>query len=319
MLKLLSSPRLLRLLLVLLSAFVLLTVSKTVHLDDFWHAAFHEIGFALLVSFIVWAMFEVHMSQEADTEWSRRIDRISRNVFFAVLRKDLPKQLIDEARAIALDTNVLRTNFNVTYTLRDETFEVVEGQRADCVLMVAVMACEMRNVSGDTIFVPMAVGLPNPVHPGLKALTRVNTFAVTRAGGPIELDLQRAETAFRESLATQEQTVKYDAGGITLAPDETVSVRADYVMAKESEDTELLQSLYPCDGLTVTVMDSGGDHARVLFAKAIHRRPIENQSSPASPGTKVFRIAGYLLPHQGVLIWWKRAPVGAQQDLPGVG
>jgi hypothetical protein len=103
-----------------------------------------------------------------------------------------------------------------------------------------------------------------------------------------------------------------------LAPGETVNVRADYVMAKEAEDTELLQSLYPCDGLTVTIMDAGLDQRRLLFAKAIHRRPIENQSSSSSPGTKVFRIAGYLLPHQGVLIWWKKAPPGAQQELPGL-
>lgn len=314
--KVFGSARLLRLALVLVVAIAMLTISETVaHGYVFWEPATHEIGFALLVSFIVWSMFEFHRSQEAESEWSERIDRISKNVFFEVLGKDVPRELLNEARG-ALDTSVLRTNWNVTYTLRDATFEVSPGNQAECVLLVAVMACEMRNISQEPAQVRMGVGLPNPVHPALKALTRVNSFIVSRAAGPVELDHAQAGQEFAAQLATTEQIVRYNVGDVALGPGETVTVRADYVMAKEPEDTELLQTLYPSDGLTVTVMDTGEVSRRFVFAKAIHRKGIENQSSSASPGTKVFRVGGYLLPHQGVLIWWKKAPPGEQQQLP---
>ena len=79
-------------------------------------------------------------------------------------------------------------------------------------------------------------------------------------------------------------------------------------MAKEAEDTELLQTLHPADGLRVTIFDQCVDGRRVTFARSVHRNPIVPLASEDGSIAKIFTIPGYLLPHQGVLIWWKRNP-----------
>src|SRR5687768_17225178 len=90
----------LRALLVVAASAICLLVSEYVYKEGILHYAFHEVGFAFLVSLVVWTLFELHRATQADEEWSRRIKNIGENVFLAVLRKDLPQRLMDEANAL---------------------------------------------------------------------------------------------------------------------------------------------------------------------------------------------------------------------------
>lgn len=274
-----------------------------------WSDLLHEIGFALLVSVFIWIIFEIRRSQALDEEWDQRIERVTNNVFFAVLRKDLPKDLVNEASAIALSHSILRSNFNVVYTLKDADYEQSAECHGKCVLVSSVVSCRMTNIGAEPVPYEAAITLPNPVHPGMKKLTALHHLTVTQDQKRVDLGrtAAEAEKEFRCSLQNDALTaVKYFAGRMTLAPGATIEFRADYTMAKEGEDTELLQTSYPSDGLTVTVTDQVEEMKRLIFARSVHRTALENQSSTGAPNTKIFRIPGYLLPHQGVLIWWKK-------------
>ena len=316
----LIDARVWRVITVFLLGVYLLCWSEHLEKRPFWHTLTHEIGFALLVSSIVWSLFELHMAQDADREWSKRIEKISQNVFLAVLRKDLPKALIDEARTSALDTDLIRYDFTVSYTLRDHKIDLGGGNSLDCVLMIASVSFSMHNISSKTVRWGVRLGLPNPIHLDMKALTKVSEVKARRHGTLLPLkDPKVSEAEFREAIKSDENaTVTYDAGTADIAPGETLDFNATYTMAKESEDSELLQTRYPTDRLSVTIFDQTGDGDRVVFAKAVHRTTIENEASPDNSSTKIFKIPGYLLPHQGVLIWWKRTPKGAQPQLPGL-
>ena len=319
MMKIFFTARFWRPVCVLSGAFVFLLLSDRFPDKSFLQVAAHEIGFALLVSFIVWLLFELHMAQEAENHWASRIERIAQNVFFAVLRKDLPKELVDEARALALDASLLRSGFNVTYTLMDDSFEVRSGEREPCVLIGATMSFKMQNIAAEAVMWKAGVGLPNPIHPDLKDKVRINSAVVSKNGAPLDgIKPKEANEAFRNKLLLDESAVFYHVGDYLLEPGETVEFQATYTMAKEFEDTEFLQTKYPCDGMRVTVMDQCLDRHRVVFARSVHRKDIDILCSEDNPGTKIFTLSGYLLPQQGILIWWKQTPAGTQDALTGV-
>lgn len=298
-----------RVLMLLLSSALLLLSSHFLFPDGILHTLLHEVGFALLVSVVVWSLFEGQLSHEAEATWNERIKRVSQNVFHAVLGKELPKPLIDEAQTLILNSNLIRRKFAVTYTLSDGSFEQAPNSVAECVLVTAVMNFSMQNISANEIAWTPGIALPNPVHPALKDQVKVQKFAVTRGGKPVNLDLTKAEQTFRNNLKNDGNThVAYEGGTIRLQPNEICEFTAEYVMAKEPEDSEFLQTLHPSDGLRLTVFDQAGDGRRVMFADAVHRRKLEISGDQSVGGAKIFTIPGYLLPHQGVLIWWKKKP-----------
>ena len=294
---------------ILTASALLLVLSHYVFEDGLFHTALHEVGFALLVSLIVWGLFEAQLSQEAETTWQKRIQKVTENVFHAVLRKDLPKALLDEANNLVLNSSLIRENFSVTYTLNDARFRLGDCD-TPCVIVDAVIEFTMRNIGSDTVEWPVKAALPNPIHPDLRARVGVKALTVIKGGQAVSVDMEEAEKRFRSDLENNAlTTIVFCPGQVTLAPGETCHMSASYSMAKEAEDTELLGTLYPSDGLRLTIFDQTGGEGRLLFARAVHRNPLESISEGVdAPGVKIFKVSGYLLPHQGVLIWWKRKP-----------
>jgi hypothetical protein len=189
-------------------------------------------------------------------------------------------------------------------------FQVDDVRQAECVLVDAVVEFSTTNVSTDTVCWDAKIGLPNPIHPGLKRLVGVTDIRLTKGGEPIHVDRASADEKFRQVLEADSTTsVPFEAASVSLEPGENCEFFARYVMAKESEDTELLQTMVPTNGLRVTIFDQASDGRRLIFARSVHRQKLESVPSAETPNqAKIFTIPGYLLPHQGVLIWWKRNP-----------
>lgn len=82
-------------------------------------------------------------------------------------------------------------------------------------------------------------------------------------------------------------------------------------MAKEEEDTEVFQTMMPCQQINLTVSDPAKDQ-RIVRARSIHRCELSNDTPPDTHGTYNFSLDNYVLPHQGFSIWWKRKPVAMQ-------
>jgi hypothetical protein len=78
-------------------------------------------------------------------------------------------------------------------------------------------------------------------------------------------------------------------------------------MAKEEEDTELLQTRYPTDSLSVTIFDHGPTR-RIVRARSIHLGDLRDDTPKEANGCYNFTLDRYFLPHQGFAIWWKKSP-----------
>jgi hypothetical protein len=299
-----SSASFLRSVIVLLLAVCSLTVSDTILTTGVWNGVFHEVGIAFLVSLIIWSVFELYRAEINEQEWNSRIDRATKNVFFAVLQKDLPTKLLNAARKLALDVSLIRTDFRVNYTLRDTTYKTSESPKAAGVLMEAVVSYKLKNVGAEaTPFTP-AIMLPNPFHEQLKGQVCVKYLNVKNSSDSLlEIDFPSAEKRFKEELKSDKNQVHFAAKEILIQPSDEITFSANYVMAKEEEDVELLETAYPSDGIYVAIVDKGPSKRRIT-GRSVH--PESLQPQPAAD-TLVYTISGFLLPHQGVLISWKKA------------
>lgn len=272
-------------------------------------AASHEIGFALLVAVTIWGAFELFEQAKTDDEWNARIEKIARNVFFGVFKRNFPEEFIKEANILVLDHTFIRSGLNVTYTMSDSTYVDRIGQQQPFVTLHAIARHKVKNVGNTKAKLPVAIGLPNPLIDEMKSACKVLGITIKSPGAKDRKpELAGAEKTFREDMADdQKYTARFALDPLELEPSAEVEIIFDYVMAKEDEDTEIFQTLYPADSVIITVMDKGPT-ARIVRARSIHVSPLENDTSAESTGTYNFKLGKYLLPHQGFVIWWKKIP-----------
>jgi hypothetical protein len=278
----------------------------------------HEAGFALIVALVIYMMFEYFSQVESEEQWNERIERIAKSVFFGVFRRNFPPELIQEANVLLLEQTFIRLGFHVTYTLNDDVVHDEKGAPSNFVRMEAVARSRIRNISNAAANCPISIGLPNPLQENLKQKCCVNRVVVRRKGVVENINQQTAEAKFREQLRDNSSHIaRFVLEPVNIGPGEEIEVTWDYVMAKEEEDTEIGQTIYPADSVIITVMDTKPER-RIVRARSIHPAPLENDTSAEAKGTYIFRLERYLLPHQGFAIWWKRRQPEAVQPL-GVG
>jgi hypothetical protein len=268
----------------------------------------HEVGFALLVAIFVWSIFEVFSQAQTEDYWNDRIEKITRNVFFGVFRRNFPDGLIKEANILLLDHTFLRKGLDVTYTLMDGSYVDRDGVAQTFVKLSAITRFRIINISNIDAEYPIGVGLPNPLIEEMKSFCKVNRIYVRRGEKTEYFDLDEAEKTFREEIKDDDiYQVNFKLKPIKIASGEEVEFVSDYIMAKEEEDTELLQTKFPTDSLSVTIMDQGPTN-RMVRARSIHLGDLRDDTPKEANGSYNFTLDRYLLPHQGFVIWWKKRP-----------
>lgn len=305
---------------VLVSGLLLLSSYTVFHEEEFLHLLTREIGFALVVAVTIWVTFDSFLHWESEDKWTRRIEHISKNVFFGVFRKNFPEEFIREANVLLLDHTFMRRALHITYTITEDSYcDGVGGPERWFVKLNAVVGCKVRNVGNSVAKLPIGIGLPNPMVDEMKPHCRVIKVARKLDGKEVAFDLTEGETKFRASLQDDSLShIPFELPAIDLAPGAEIDLIFNYVMAKEEEDTEIFQSLFPCESVTITVVDAGPTK-RVVRARSIHPSDLENFTSSDQPGgakTYNFKLDRYLLPHQGYAIWWKKLPA---RNAPGGG
>jgi hypothetical protein len=265
-----------------------------------------EVGFALIVALVIWAMWEYFSQAETEDQWNARIERVAKSVFFGVFKRNFPEELIQEANLLLLEQNFVRTECQLIYTMMDDMFDRDDGVQTPFVRMETIARFKIKNIGNSTIACPVAISLPNPVHGGMKEKCGVRRVQYRTIGDWITIPLQDSEREFRSQLADDNNDqARFILPSIPIAPNQEIDIIWDYVMTKEDEDSELMLSLFPTDSISITIVDRGPT-PRFVRAKSIHRTPLEKISSDEPRGTYSYRVDRYLLPRQGFLIWWKR-------------
>jgi hypothetical protein len=293
----------------LLAGALLLAISYfVVPENSFLRDLSHEIGFALLVAVTIWITFEFFNQVESDDQWNARIEVIAKNVFFGVFKRNFPPDFIKEANILVLEHQFIRSGMHLTYSLADQTYQDRSGRTREFVKVSAVARCKVKNIGNAPAQLPIVIGLPNPLIDEMKSVCSVNSVTIKQNGKEAKPDLATAQSNFREKIKDDNLfMVPFSLASLSLEPDEVVELILDYSMAKEDEDTEIFQTLYPADSIIITVLDQGPTR-RVIRARSIHFSPLENDTSAATSGVYNYKLDKYLLPHQGFAIWWKKVP-----------
>jgi hypothetical protein len=276
-----------------------------------------EIGLALLVAVAIWFIFEVSTQQESEEVWNKRIEAMASNVFFGVLKRNLPEKFIQEARALALENDFVRSNLTVTYTITDATYTDRAGHLRKFVRVSAVASSRIKNLGSVKGDLPVAIGLPNPLIDEMKCECRVTGVLIKRGTQEERPPLEDATAKFAEAIKDDtKHQIPFHVCTIPVEPGEEVELTMSYLMAKEAEDTEIFQTKYPASSITVTILDRGPTK-RAVRARAIHLAELDNASSAEDDGTYVYKLERFFLPRQGFAVWWKEVPVPSAGTLLG--
>jgi hypothetical protein len=283
---------------------------------EFVRAVIREIGFALIVAVIIWFCFEVFSQYDSDEHWNNRIELITKNVFFGVFRRNFPPEFIREANILVLEHTFIRSATNVTYTLEDVFYTNRFGKNQTFVKLSSILRFKQKNISNTSKPCELKIGLPNPIVDELKQFCRVVKVKINgyHDRSQAEMDSYLEKHIENENRDLQERLKNDDLSMIplhvidlTLKPNEEIEIVYEYTMAKEEEDTEICQTLYPTESINITIVDKGPTR-RIVRARSIHHADLDNDSSASGSGTYNFRLDRYLLPHQGYAVWWKKVP-----------
>jgi hypothetical protein len=119
----------------------------------------HEIGFALLVAVFIWVVFDYFSHTDEEGRWRTRIEQITSEVFYGVLRRNLPKELLAEANTLILNQVFIRKGLSVEYILEDDAYADGAGNQVRYTKLSAAIRYTLVNVSDTPKQFPVAVNV----------------------------------------------------------------------------------------------------------------------------------------------------------------
>jgi hypothetical protein len=263
---------------------------------------FHEVGFAIIVAVLIWLIFERLSHARTDAIWHSRIDQITEDVFYGVLRRRIPKALMKTANELILTRDFVRSFLTIEYELKS----MLTDAQVHFVQLATTISYRLENIGDDDARFPVAISIPNPQVAALKKYVKVNRIIIQDSTGRDEVDLAGPMRNFETDLEnSREPQVTLHCKTISLKSEETVELTFDYVMAKEEEDDEIFQTIFAADSITLRITDRDGPF-RVIGARSLHPRKLECLRYSPETGHYHYHLPHYLLPYQGVVFWWKR-------------
>ena len=265
-----------------------------------WAAFSRELGFAFFIAMIIIIFVEKRSRDEQQEITRNNIDSVSDNVLKAVLGINMPRGIVRQVIGTILSTPIIRHDVRLTFTLENlpEEFGVMCDR---CVLLRVENTYELENVTGNTV--DWAIRLVHPMapfpEPDIQALAKVEN--VSFEDSPLPLD------EVEKGLTSNAGHVKRYEWLRSLNPGTRSRVSTSYTLIKEVSDNELWTSLLSSTSLEVTVdvrvadclWDLGSRHAGIIKALG------PSQQGPYTERKITFRCEQAVLPHQGVIFWWR--------------
>ena len=165
-----------------------------------------EVGFALIVAVVIWAVFEYFAREENEEMWKARIRDISENIFYGVLRRKLPVEYIQLANEVVLSPKFIRTDWQLDIFAKDSNF----GR--DFVEFNIRSRFKITNVTDDPHDFPFDIGVPIVFDPSGRLDTALIDAGARRDGNKISVDVHEknkqieSQTSAIPSFFKQPQT-----------------------------------------------------------------------------------------------------------------
>lgn len=285
-----------------------LTASKT------WIGIFKELSFALLIALIISVGIEESSRKELNEAVSNHVKEIQNNVFNSTFGRNIPKEILSEMEDLVLKADFVRSRHRATYNLSIKNVKEWDPNLRDYKIIVAEATTSyfVRNVSGVTKSFVVKIELEKPPFDELKKYTSIDSVKIRG----IELSSKEIEDG--DAIAPDtEDFKKFEHTIENIAPGAEVEVVSKYKEIKMLNDVEIWRSLLPSDGMTLTL--SLPKEATKWSAHALHREEARLRSSSKESGVHEWAVESGVLPHQGIVFWWRCTDESLACDAPTQG
>ena len=271
-----------------------------------WFYAGHlirDLSISFVVAAIVTFFIETVHRQHLDDSFQQKVEAISNNVFNGVFNTHLPNEYVHRVVEEMLKVKLIRSNFNLTYTVSDASVARGDGTVLNFVTVEADARFRVKNISQRGEVVPIKISLPNPFTTEMKRFVDISRVSVN---GYCRLT-QGHESQLQYGLADDFQDVTVDFGFHPLPPGEEAEFHFIYTMAKKDDDTETFRTAVACDNIKVQIFNHS---SRGLEFHADGIRKGDLKDEPPTHNGKLYKweTNGYVLPARGIIFWWKRRP-----------
>lgn len=90
---------------------------------------------------------------------------------------------------------------------------------------------------------------------------------------------------------------------ILIQPGDCLDIAMSYTMIKEVNGTKVWKAIYPGNNMTLAVRFPR--EVKVVDAHSVHRVPLKKVEEVKEGGFYSWRIDKPILPHQGIVFWWR--------------
>ena len=265
-----------------------------------WSSFTKEIGFAFFIAMVIIIFVDRRSRKELEDMTEESIRLTSENVFKATLGVTVPDSIVRQTMGTIFSSQIVRHDLRLTFTL-DELKDELRDWCEKCVLLRVDTVYELENISGSVANFVVKGFHAMPPYPddALYKVSRIDSLSIgneTYDAEEINKGL-KSSTQFRSEY---EWPCKIEAS-------QKVRVAVSYTAIRELSDAELWTSMLASTSLEVIVdmrikgllWDLGNRLSGILQPQSASR------SGPYGNEKITFRSEEALLPHQGVLFWWR--------------
>lgn len=259
-----------------------------------------ELGFALIIAFIVSVSIEAKAHADFIKLFREKSQALNQDVFKAIYEISHDPAYVKVAIERVFQAKLARSDYEVSYRLDPYPVppDYVGSVDFSRFLLVTVqIRYTVRNLTNADNTFDLKYGLP--LRSGVfRKMARLSSLKVGQEP-PVTGE------ALTQLLIGDDEIERTYNKRITLTGYEERDIAIDATMVKELSDTEIFSFLHPTMGLklALTVNLPGLSWGmRPRTASAV------KPSIPAEDGrSQVWRIAGPILPHNSVSLWWRDA------------
>ncbi len=284
-----------------------------------------ELGFAILVAVFVGFLIEVghrkgitkilndrigHFLEAFKDENNAARHDLERDAFSAVFKKNLPNGYVDEVMKTTFDIKVMRSNFDVTYVFEDlpETQEF--SKLREYMVLICTLKCKTENISDEITQIPFNLHLPNPRNEALQHLVKVEEWksgANHYQSTPLSKEeLDKGNESMQDCFSRGESNGEFPAPVKELNSGKAMYHEIKYQLVKEGEDNETFRTRHASSNMKITVFDRTKGRDLYVDGEVIHSDTFTSRPDGDGETTvHVFDLNRWLLPHQGIIIFWK--------------
>ncbi|MGR9105482.1 MAG: hypothetical protein ACU843_00985 [Gammaproteobacteria bacterium] len=266
---------------------------------------FRELGFGCLIALVLIVFVERSSREEQAHSVEKQRAAISENVFKGVFSLHTPASIIESVSNQIFKAKVIREHHK-----NDYHFTEIANAGSQRFLQVNVTADYLlRNIADEEIRVPIRLGFPVP--PVATFLDRVKVQKISIDGRELTAEeIQEGD----QSAEDPPNRIRY-AWYRQVPRGGSIHVIANYTLIKERSDNEVWQTLYPGLGMELTA--NINVQGLEFGVHPLHEREVTKLSGVGNTGTHRWALNEAVLPHQGMILWWRPQNYADEPPQPG--